>query len=121
MCVYQSDVYLSGVSLTMYSTMHELASTRLLARKRRYIPAGTFSDIAHVCSFYSKDRPVSPVSESTMSQPQAISRSPGTPTHTEFAQSPKVSASISRYVHILRFGVAFQSLRGLICFREITK
>ncbi|XP_032683412.1 tensin-3 isoform X1 [Odontomachus brunneus] len=42
---------------------------------------------------YSKDRPVSPVSESTMSQPQAVSRSPGTPTHTEFAQSPKSAAS----------------------------
>nr|XP_012229575.1 PREDICTED: tensin isoform X3 [Linepithema humile] len=42
---------------------------------------------------YSKDRPVSPVSESTMSQPQAVSRSPGTPTHIEFAQSPKSAAS----------------------------
>ncbi|XP_011693527.1 PREDICTED: tensin-1 isoform X11 [Wasmannia auropunctata] len=42
---------------------------------------------------YSKDRPVSPVSESTMSQPQAISRSPGTPTHVEFAQSPKSATS----------------------------
>ncbi|XP_018346581.1 PREDICTED: tensin-3 isoform X10 [Trachymyrmex septentrionalis] len=42
---------------------------------------------------YSKDRPVSPVSESTMSQPQAVSRSPGTPTHVEFAQSPKSATS----------------------------
>ncbi|XP_020278246.1 tensin-3 isoform X5 [Pseudomyrmex gracilis] len=42
---------------------------------------------------YSKDRPVSPVGESTMSQPQAVSRSPGTPTHIEFAQSPKSAAS----------------------------
>ncbi|XP_014473631.1 PREDICTED: tensin-3 isoform X8 [Dinoponera quadriceps] len=42
---------------------------------------------------YSKDRPVSPVSESTMSQPQAVSRSPGTPTHAEFAQSPKSATS----------------------------
>ncbi|XP_014473624.1 PREDICTED: tensin isoform X3 [Dinoponera quadriceps] len=40
-----------------------------------------------------KDRPVSPVSESTMSQPQAVSRSPGTPTHAEFAQSPKSATS----------------------------
>ncbi|KYQ52886.1 Tensin [Trachymyrmex zeteki] len=40
-----------------------------------------------------KDRPVSPVSESTMSQPQAVSRSPGTPTHVEFAQSPKSATS----------------------------
>ncbi|XP_011880848.1 PREDICTED: tensin-3 isoform X9 [Vollenhovia emeryi] len=40
---------------------------------------------------YSKDRPVSPVSESTM--PQAVSRSPGTPTHVEFAQSPKSATS----------------------------
>ncbi|XP_020278237.1 tensin isoform X4 [Pseudomyrmex gracilis] len=40
-----------------------------------------------------KDRPVSPVGESTMSQPQAVSRSPGTPTHIEFAQSPKSAAS----------------------------
>ncbi|XP_011880846.1 PREDICTED: tensin-3 isoform X7 [Vollenhovia emeryi] len=38
-----------------------------------------------------KDRPVSPVSESTM--PQAVSRSPGTPTHVEFAQSPKSATS----------------------------
>ncbi|XP_026827211.1 tensin-3 isoform X1 [Ooceraea biroi] len=42
---------------------------------------------------YSKDRPVSPVSESTMSQPQAVSRSPGTPTRIEFAQSPKSATS----------------------------
>ncbi|KAL6263384.1 hypothetical protein P5V15_006175 [Pogonomyrmex californicus] len=42
---------------------------------------------------YSKDRSVSPVSESTMSQPQAVSRSPGTPTHVEFAQSPKSATS----------------------------
>ncbi|XP_050458293.1 tensin-3 isoform X11 [Cataglyphis hispanica] len=42
---------------------------------------------------YSKDRPVSPLSESAMSQPQAVSRSPGTPTHIEFAQSPKSATS----------------------------
>ncbi|XP_011630698.1 tensin-3 isoform X1 [Pogonomyrmex barbatus] len=42
---------------------------------------------------YSKDRSVSPVSESTVSQPQAVSRSPGTPTHVEFAQSPKSATS----------------------------
>ncbi|XP_025986627.1 tensin-3 isoform X12 [Solenopsis invicta] len=42
---------------------------------------------------YSKDRPVSPISESAMSQPQAVSRSPGTPTHVEFAQSPKSATS----------------------------
>ncbi|XP_029671168.1 tensin-1 isoform X4 [Formica exsecta] len=42
---------------------------------------------------YSKDRPVSPLSESAMSQPQAVSRSPGTPTHVEFAQSPKSATS----------------------------
>lgn len=35
-CTYRSDVYLSDVSFTMYSTMHELANTRLPARKRRY-------------------------------------------------------------------------------------
>ncbi|CAL1685719.1 unnamed protein product [Lasius platythorax] len=40
-----------------------------------------------------KDRPVSPLSESAMSQPQAVSRSPGTPTHIEFAQSPKSAMS----------------------------
>ncbi|XP_011630701.1 tensin-3 isoform X4 [Pogonomyrmex barbatus] len=40
-----------------------------------------------------KDRSVSPVSESTVSQPQAVSRSPGTPTHVEFAQSPKSATS----------------------------
>ncbi|XP_011263261.1 tensin-3 isoform X3 [Camponotus floridanus] len=40
-----------------------------------------------------KDRPVSPLSESAMSQPQAVSRSPGTPTHIEFAQSPKSATS----------------------------
>ncbi|XP_029671167.1 tensin-1 isoform X3 [Formica exsecta] len=40
-----------------------------------------------------KDRPVSPLSESAMSQPQAVSRSPGTPTHVEFAQSPKSATS----------------------------
>ncbi|XP_050458286.1 tensin-3 isoform X5 [Cataglyphis hispanica] len=43
-----------------------------------------------------KDRPVSPLSESAMSQPQAVSRSPGTPTHIEFAQSPKVQYYGSR-------------------------
>ncbi|XP_076169279.1 focal adhesion protein tensin isoform X15 [Ptiloglossa arizonensis] len=42
---------------------------------------------------YSKDRSVSPINESTMSQSQAVSRSPGTPTHIEFAQSPKSAAS----------------------------
>ncbi|XP_076285014.1 tensin-3-like isoform X8 [Lasioglossum baleicum] len=42
---------------------------------------------------YSKDRSVSPINESTMSQSQTISRSPGTPTHIEFAQSPKSAAS----------------------------
>ncbi|XP_070149988.1 tensin-3 isoform X5 [Polyergus mexicanus] len=42
---------------------------------------------------YSKDRPVSPLSESAMSQPQTVSRSPGTPTHIEFAQSPKSATS----------------------------
>ncbi|XP_012541870.2 tensin-3 isoform X11 [Monomorium pharaonis] len=42
---------------------------------------------------YSKDRPVSPINESTISQPQAVSRSPGTPTHVEFAQSPKSATS----------------------------
>ncbi|KAG7188813.1 hypothetical protein KM043_008424 [Ampulex compressa] len=42
---------------------------------------------------YSKDRPVSPINESSMSQSQAISRSPGTPTHIEFAQSPKSATS----------------------------
>nr|XP_031827787.1 tensin-3 isoform X3 [Nomia melanderi] len=41
----------------------------------------------------SKDRSVSPINESTMSQSQTISRSPGTPTHIEFAQSPKSAAS----------------------------
>ncbi|XP_017892052.1 tensin-1 isoform X13 [Ceratina calcarata] len=38
---------------------------------------------------YSKDRSVSPINESMMQHPQAVSRSPGTPTHIEFAQSPK--------------------------------
>ncbi|XP_076242165.1 focal adhesion protein tensin isoform X4 [Calliopsis andreniformis] len=42
---------------------------------------------------YSKDRSVSPINESTMPQSQTISRSPGTPTHIEFAQSPKSAAS----------------------------
>ncbi|XP_076679392.1 focal adhesion protein tensin isoform X6 [Andrena cerasifolii] len=42
---------------------------------------------------YSKDRSVSPINESMMSQSQAVSRSPGTPTHIEFAQSPKSAAS----------------------------
>ncbi|XP_076634091.1 focal adhesion protein tensin isoform X4 [Colletes latitarsis] len=42
---------------------------------------------------YSKDRSVSPINESTMSHSQAVSRSPGTPTHIEFAQSPKSAAS----------------------------
>ncbi|XP_015433625.1 PREDICTED: tensin-3 [Dufourea novaeangliae] len=42
---------------------------------------------------YSKDRSVSPINESTMSQSQTITRSPGTPTHIEFAQSPKSAAS----------------------------
>ncbi|XP_072745931.1 tensin-3 isoform X11 [Anoplolepis gracilipes] len=42
---------------------------------------------------YSKDRPVSPLNESAMSQSQAVSRSPGTPTHIEFAQSPKSATS----------------------------
>ncbi|XP_026675230.1 tensin-3 isoform X4 [Ceratina calcarata] len=37
----------------------------------------------------SKDRSVSPINESMMQHPQAVSRSPGTPTHIEFAQSPK--------------------------------
>ncbi|XP_076679389.1 focal adhesion protein tensin isoform X4 [Andrena cerasifolii] len=41
----------------------------------------------------SKDRSVSPINESMMSQSQAVSRSPGTPTHIEFAQSPKSAAS----------------------------
>ncbi|XP_076634093.1 focal adhesion protein tensin isoform X6 [Colletes latitarsis] len=41
----------------------------------------------------SKDRSVSPINESTMSHSQAVSRSPGTPTHIEFAQSPKSAAS----------------------------
>ncbi|XP_076242168.1 focal adhesion protein tensin isoform X6 [Calliopsis andreniformis] len=41
----------------------------------------------------SKDRSVSPINESTMPQSQTISRSPGTPTHIEFAQSPKSAAS----------------------------
>ncbi|XP_015176298.1 PREDICTED: tensin-3 isoform X4 [Polistes dominula] len=42
---------------------------------------------------YSKDRPVSPISESAISQAQAISHNPGTPTHVEFAQSPKSATS----------------------------
>nr|XP_050862648.1 tensin-3 isoform X10 [Vespula vulgaris] len=42
---------------------------------------------------YSKDRPVSPIGESAISQAQAISHSPGTPTHVEFAQSPKSATS----------------------------
>ncbi|CAK9812755.1 TNS [Anthophora plagiata] len=42
---------------------------------------------------YSKDRSVSPINESTMQQSQAISRSPGTPTHIEFSQSPKSATS----------------------------
>ncbi|XP_017788943.1 PREDICTED: tensin-3 isoform X2 [Habropoda laboriosa] len=41
----------------------------------------------------SKDRSVSPINESTMQQSQAISRSPGTPTHIEFSQSPKSATS----------------------------
>ncbi|XP_043505805.1 tensin-3 isoform X7 [Polistes fuscatus] len=40
-----------------------------------------------------KDRPVSPISESAISQAQAISHNPGTPTHVEFAQSPKSATS----------------------------
>ncbi|KAK2585881.1 hypothetical protein KPH14_010470 [Odynerus spinipes] len=40
-----------------------------------------------------KDRPVSPISESVISQSQAISHSPGTPTHVDFAQSPKSATS----------------------------
>lgn len=40
-----------------------------------------------------KDRPVSPIGESAISQAQAISHSPGTPTHVEFAQSPKSATS----------------------------
>ncbi|XP_076762224.1 focal adhesion protein tensin isoform X10 [Xylocopa sonorina] len=42
---------------------------------------------------YSKDRSVSPINESTMQQSQAVSRSPGTPTHIEFSQSPKSATS----------------------------
>ncbi|XP_012248834.1 tensin-1 isoform X14 [Bombus impatiens] len=43
---------------------------------------------------YSKDRSVSPINEPTMQQQsQAVSRSPGTPTHIEFAQSPKSATS----------------------------
>ncbi|XP_061939874.1 tensin-1 isoform X35 [Apis cerana] len=42
---------------------------------------------------YSKDRSVSPINEPTMQQSQAVSRSPGTPTHIEFAQSPKSATS----------------------------
>ncbi|XP_029051311.1 tensin-1 isoform X13 [Osmia bicornis bicornis] len=41
---------------------------------------------------YSKDRSVSPINESTM-QSQVVSRSPGTPTHIEFSQSPKSATS----------------------------
>ncbi|XP_050488076.1 tensin-1 isoform X5 [Bombus huntii] len=42
----------------------------------------------------SKDRSVSPINEPTMQQQsQAVSRSPGTPTHIEFAQSPKSATS----------------------------
>ncbi|CAL7950477.1 unnamed protein product [Xylocopa violacea] len=41
----------------------------------------------------SKDRSVSPINESTMQQSQAVSRSPGTPTHIEFSQSPKSATS----------------------------
>ncbi|CAD1480293.1 unnamed protein product, partial [Heterotrigona itama] len=41
----------------------------------------------------SKDRSVSPINEPTMQQSQAVSRSPGTPTHIEFAQSPKSATS----------------------------
>ncbi|XP_033209428.1 tensin-3 isoform X6 [Belonocnema kinseyi] len=41
----------------------------------------------------SKDRPVSPLVESTGSQLHTISRSPGTPTHIEFPQSPKSATS----------------------------
>ncbi|XP_029051298.1 tensin-1 isoform X3 [Osmia bicornis bicornis] len=44
---------------------------------------------------YSKDRSVSPINESTM-QSQVVSRSPGTPTHIEFSQSPKVQYYGSR-------------------------
>nr|XP_034178408.1 tensin-3 isoform X4 [Osmia lignaria] len=40
----------------------------------------------------SKDRSVSPINESTM-QSQVVSRSPGTPTHIEFSQSPKSATS----------------------------
>ncbi|XP_033209424.1 tensin-3 isoform X2 [Belonocnema kinseyi] len=40
-----------------------------------------------------KDRPVSPLVESTGSQLHTISRSPGTPTHIEFPQSPKSATS----------------------------
>nr|XP_034178410.1 tensin-3 isoform X5 [Osmia lignaria] len=43
----------------------------------------------------SKDRSVSPINESTM-QSQVVSRSPGTPTHIEFSQSPKVQYYGSR-------------------------
>ncbi|XP_017766735.1 PREDICTED: tensin-1 isoform X9 [Eufriesea mexicana] len=42
---------------------------------------------------YSKDRSVSPINEPTMQQSQAVSRSPGTPTHIEFVQSPKSATS----------------------------
>nr|XP_012140415.1 PREDICTED: tensin-like isoform X12 [Megachile rotundata] len=43
---------------------------------------------------YSKDRSVSPINESTM-QSQVVTRSPGTPTHIEFSQSPKSATSYS--------------------------
>lgn len=81
--------------------MHESANTRLPARKCRYIFVGYFFNVALDYSFCSKDRPVSPLSESAMSQPQAVSRSPGTPTHIEFAQSPKVNIPILYYVKAL--------------------
>nr|XP_012140401.1 PREDICTED: tensin-like isoform X3 [Megachile rotundata] len=42
----------------------------------------------------SKDRSVSPINESTM-QSQVVTRSPGTPTHIEFSQSPKSATSYS--------------------------
>lgn len=89
---------LSRTFPAMYSTVHESTDTRLPARKCECIfPRSGLLTLPY--SFCSKDRPVSPVSESTM--PQAVSRSPGTPTHVEFAQSPKVSVAISRYVYII--------------------